>query len=184
MSGETWPRRRCAASPRSWRPPRQAATSSGISSGGCSKSASMTMIGAPPRVAQPGAQRGLMAEIAGERDIAHGRIRGRGGAQRRQRAVARAVVDKDDLGASERRQHRLQRGHHRNDVGRPRCGPAARSRFRGPKPPSPNASSRKTAHYATCKALRNGSECGGFDVPNRDTCGRTPPKRSAIQARH
>ena len=70
---------------------------------------------APARMAQARAQRGLMAEIARERHVADGGI-ARRRADRRERAVGRAVVDEDDLvGALQR--HRLRdRGRDGRDV--------------------------------------------------------------------
>ncbi len=66
-------------------------------------------------VAQARAQRGLMAEIAGEGDVADMRV-ARGGAQRRERAVARAVVDEQDLVAAERGENAGERRAQRRDV--------------------------------------------------------------------
>ena len=53
------------------------------------------------RRAQTGAHRRLVAEIAGERDVADHRIGSGSGAQRVERAIGRAIVDADDLGAAE-----------------------------------------------------------------------------------
>ncbi len=62
---------------------------------------------AAARMAQARAQRLLMAEIAGEGEIADRGIGGGRGADRRQRAVARAVIDEHDLVAAERLQDAL-----------------------------------------------------------------------------
>jgi hypothetical protein len=68
------------------------------------------------RVPQPRAQRLLMAEISGERNVADRRIGGRG-TQHGERAVARSVVDENDFDAAERRRDGLQCRRHRDDVG-------------------------------------------------------------------
>ncbi len=69
-----------------------------------------------PRMAQTGVERGLMAEIAREREIAHRDIVGRRGAQRGERAVAAAIVDENDLVAAERGQFGLEGRAHRRDI--------------------------------------------------------------------
>ena len=68
------------------------------------------------RMVQAGAQRRLVAEIAGKRDVANRRIGCRGAAYRRQGAVAAAVIDKQELDLPERRRHVFQRGADRRDV--------------------------------------------------------------------
>ena len=62
--------------------------------------------GASARVAQPCAQRRLMAEVARERDKADGRIARGERADRRKRTVGRAVVDEDQLVVAARERSR------------------------------------------------------------------------------
>ena len=70
----------------------------------------------PARGAQAGAHRRLVAEIAGERYVADHRVGSGGGAQRLERAVVRAVVDADDLGAADGRHQPPQFRNDRRDV--------------------------------------------------------------------
>ncbi len=97
-------------------PARQAATRSGSSSGGCSKSASITITARPRACSKSRAQRFLMAEIAGEREIANVRIGDRSGANGGERAVCGAVIDEYDLVAAKRLQDVVECRRHARDI--------------------------------------------------------------------
>ena len=67
-------------------------------------------------MAKARAQCFLMPEIAGEGDVADRGIGDGRGPDRRQRTVARAVIDEHDLVAAERFQDALERRGHRSDI--------------------------------------------------------------------